>query len=617
MRRRRGGRLPGRWLMVSGYVLAAVLLVGAIVDTTMEDFYLSGTQLLEVGTDVVLPSSNCSLCHGYFDASNEPYATWSGSLMGLAGRDPLFFAQLATANQDAANAGYFCMRCHVPMSFVTGHAADPSGAALDELDREGVSCHFCHSMVDPIYKPGVSPPEDEAILAGLEDVPQYYGNAMFVLDPQGTRRGPYSDAAAAHPFLHSPFHRSGEFCGTCHDVGNVAVSRQPDGTYRYNALNERTPSEDPHTQFPLERTYTEWKLSAFANGGVDMGGRFGGEGVTIVETCQDCHMPRTSAQGCFFGPQRADIARHEFAGAAASVLDLIAALYPEDGIVDPNAIQAGRQRAVSMLQRAASLELEQRCGSLRARVINETGHKLPTGHIEGRRVWVNVRMYGPGDVLLREYGGYDAQTAVLDESSTRIYEMHVGLSEDAAAATGLPAGRTTHMVLADEIIKDNRIPPRGFNNAAFAAAGAPVVAATYADGQYWSDTYFAIPAGAVRAEVEVYYQNLPREYIEHLRDANVTDDWGQTLYELWQSTGKGAPIRMVRDELSLAEFLEGDLDCDCFVGFDDLSQLLSAYGTRLDDPSYNGLADRTGDHAVGLADLSALLTQFGRSCAQP
>lgn len=602
---------------LSSVVTVTAALIGARVDTTMEDFHLSGTQMLDVGINVIQPSANCSLCHGDFDAENEPYATWRGSLMGLAGRDPLFFAQMTTANQDAANVGYFCMRCHVPLSFVTGHAADPSGAALDESDLEGVSCHFCHAMVDPIYKPGVSPAVDETILADMDEVPEHYGNSMFVLDPEGTRRGPYSDPAAPHTFLESPFHRSGELCGTCHDVGNVAVSRQPDGAYRYNALNQRTPDEDPHSQFPLERTYTEWKLSAFANGGVDMGGRFGGEGVTVVETCQDCHMPRTSAQGCFFGPTRPDLARHEFAGAAASVLDLIAELYPESGIVDPNAIQAGKERAISMLERAASLELAQSCGSLRARVINETGHKLPTGHIEGRRVWVSVRVYGPGDVLLREYGAYDANEAVLDESSTRIYEMHVGLSDDAAAATGLPAGRTTHMALADEIVKDNRIPPRGFENASYEGGGAPVVAAAYADGEYWSDTYFAIPAGAVRADVDVFYQNLPRDYIEHLRDANVTDDWGETLYDLWVATGKGAPIRMVSDVLSLGGFLEGDLDCDCQVGIADLSQLLSAYGTHIDEPSYDGRADLSGDHAIGLADLSMLLTEFGRSCPQP
>jgi hypothetical protein len=44
--------------------------------------------------------------------------------------------------------------------------------------------------------------------------------------------------------------------------------------------------------------------------------------------------------------------------------------------------------------------------------------------------------------------------------------------------------------------------------------------------------------------VTLYYQNLPRHYIEALRDSNVTDHWGQTLYDLWEATGKGAPILM-------------------------------------------------------------------------
>jgi hypothetical protein len=81
-------------------------------------------------------------------------------------------------------------------------------------------------------------------------------------------------------------------CGTCHDVGNVAVSKLPNGTYRYNLLDQPTPDEDPWMQFPLERTYTEWQLSEFAATGVDLGGRFGGTGGPVVETCQDCHMPR-------------------------------------------------------------------------------------------------------------------------------------------------------------------------------------------------------------------------------------------------------------------------------------------------------------------------------------
>lgn len=537
------------WLLPVVAVTAVAL--GSLIETTLEDFHVSGTQVGDVNTNVIFHSDDCLGCHGDYDPPNEPYATWKGSLMGQAGRDPLFYAQLATANQDAADVGNFCLRCHMPMAIVTGHALQPDGSTLDHHDEDGVNCHFCHSMVDPVYKPGVSPPEDLPILNAMGEAPKFYANAMFVLDPTGTRRGPRVESQPMHQVVVSPFHRRSELCGTCHDVGNVAVSRLANGTYAYNALDERTPDENPHAQFPLERTYTEWRLSDFGAGPVEMGGRFGGEGITTVSTCQDCHMPRVNASASFWTPPHKDMARHEFAGAAAPVLDLIGEHYRNDPAVDPQMLARGRERAVSMLQRAASLELSRTGATLHVRVINETGHKLPTGHIEGRRVWINVRFLDRGGNLAAEHGYYDRDEAWLEEDTTTVYEMHVGLSEEAARITTLPPGRTTHMALADVIEKDNRIPPRGFDNAAFEAAGAPVVGAAYADGQHWDDVDYPIPPAAARAEVTLYYQNLPREYIEALRDGNHSNHWGETLHDLWLRTGKGEPIAMTAASLEI------------------------------------------------------------------
>ncbi|MDP6600718.1 MAG: hypothetical protein QGH76_00325 [Phycisphaerales bacterium] len=580
------------------------LSVAAVVDMTLEDFHVPGTQVGDVSESAITSSDNCTGCHGPLSAESDPYSTWKGSLMGMAGRDPLFFAQMTTANQDVGNVGYYCLRCHVPNAIPSGHANDTMGDTLDAYDADGVSCHFCHSMVDPIYKPGISPPEDESILAGLADVPQYYGNAAFVLDPKGRRRGPRTDSSPPHELLHSPFHQSGDFCGTCHDVGNLAVTRQPDGTWQYNTIGEPSPTGDPWEMFPLERTYTEWKLSEFASTGVDMGGRFGGPGVTVVSTCQDCHMPRTSGDACIMGPNRPDLARHDFAGAAAPVLDLIAAHYANDPDVDLDAIAAARAKAIEMLQLASSLEVEQECGSLRTRVINESGHKIPTGHIEGRRIWVNVRLFDVNDDLIQEYGHYDYDEAHLDEHSTEIYEMHVGLSEAAAKATGYPSGPTGHMALADTIEKDNRIPPRGFNNAAFEQGGAPVVKHVYADGQYWDDSWFAMPTETVTAEVFVYYQNTPRHYIEMLRDGNVTDDWGDILYDLWVETGRGTPIEMTYETIAIGAFVQGDPNCDGTVGVDDLLMVIEAWGHH-DSP-----ADLNGDRVVNTNDLLAILSAW-------
>lgn len=600
-------RLPTRPQILAILIVVAIGAFGAVIDLTFEDFHLSGTQIGDVSPANFLPPTYCAGCHGNYDAANEPYHTWKGSLMGNAGRDPLFYAQLTNANQDVGNVGYFCLRCHVPMSFVTGHAAQPDGSTLDDTDRDGVACHFCHSMVDPIYKPGVSPPVDQSILAGLTDVPQHYGNAMFVLDPLARRRGPYADAVPPHAALHSPFHRTGDFCGTCHDVGNVAISRLPDGTYQYNSIDQRTPDEDPHAQFPLERTYTEWKLSDFANGGVDMGGRFGGPGATVVSTCQDCHMPRTSAFGCILGPNRDDLARHDFAGASAWVLEIIGLHYQGDPNVDQAALVDGRLKAVDMLERAASLDVEQQCGALRVRVINESGHKLPTGHIEGRRVWINVKFFDGLDALVGEYGHYNDSEAHLDEQSTRIYEMKIGLSPQAAQLTGYPAGETTHMGLADVIVKDTRIPPRGFDNAAFETAGAPAVGASYADGQYWDDAWFGIPADAVRAQVTVNYQTVTRHYIEALRDGNVTDNWGDDLHNLWIQTGKGPPIPMTTDQPALQPFTRGDLDCDADVDFDDLALFVEALTASTAADAVAARADLSADGAPNGADAQAFI----------
>lgn len=601
--------------MTVAVVIACMVAAGAagavIFAMTFRDFHLSGTQVGTVEAWRFQHSSYCAHCHAGYDTDNEPYSNWSGSLMALGGKDPLFFAQMTLANQDVANAGYFCLRCHVPNSFITGSAYQPDGSALDDLDLDGVNCHFCHSMVDPIYKPGISPPEDLAILAALESVPQHYGNAMFVIDPLGVRRGPRPDALQAHVTIYSPFHKTGSMCGTCHDVGNVAVSLMPDGTYRYNALDQPPPSEDLNHLFPLERTYTEWKLSEFASTGVDMQGRFGGEGVTVVSTCQDCHMPRVSAQACSFGPERPDLRRHDFAGASPQVLDLIAAYTINDPAVDQEAIARSRAKGVEMLRRAATLEAVREGSAARVRVTNHSGHKLPTGHIEGRRVWLNVRMIdGTGEVI-REYGHYDYDEAHLHAEDTRVYEMHVGLSPDAAKATGLPAGPTGHMALADTIVKDNRIPPRGFNNAAYAAGGAPAVGAEYADGQYWDDARFELPMRTARVEARLYYQNTPRHYIEELRDNNHTDDWGQILYNLWVQTGRGAPIEMASVSTPVAWTCAGDADGDQRVAFTDITRVLAAWG--LDDP----VSDFSLDGLVGFDDIMVVLMEFGHACDGP
>ncbi|MFZ2236039.1 MAG: dockerin type I domain-containing protein [Dokdonella sp.] len=599
-------------LSLTGLILLAcsALALADPIPATLRDFHLSGTQVGDAHAGSFLPPQACASCHSNTGTSGEPYASWKGSLMAKGGRDPLLFAQLATANQDVANVGYFCLRCHVPMAVVSGNVVVADGSTLSERDRDGVDCHFCHAMVDPRYVAGSSPPRDATVLAALEAVPAYIGNATFVLDPDGVRRGPRADALPSHELLVSPYHRSSALCGTCHDVGNVAVSRQVDGSYRYNALDTPPESEDLASHFPLERTYTEWKLSAFAAGGVDMAGRFGGEGGGLVSSCQDCHMPVRAGLACNFVPPRADLRSHDFAGASSWVLDIIGRYYADDPAVDQDALAVGMAAANDMLSRAASLDLAQDAGGvLRARVTNESGHKLPTGHIEGRRAWVQVRLRDIGGNLLREYGGYDPVSAELDEAGTIVYEMAVGLSDAAAAATGGVPGRTTRMALADTIVKDTRIPPRGFDNANFAAAGAPTVGRHYADGQYWDDAHFWIPPAATSAEVTVLYQTVTRHYIEALRDANHTDHWGQTLHDLWEESGRAAPITMAAATIPLNGFLRGDFNGNGVLDAQDGARLTQCLAAGADPESCRA-GDFNGDGIINCDDAAAMIAAW-------
>jgi Xaa-Pro aminopeptidase len=52
-----------------------------------------------------------------------------------------------------------------------------------------------------------------------------------------------------------------------------------------------------------------------------------------------------------------------------------------------------------------------------------------------------------------------------------VYEIKQGLTPELAAALGKDPGESFHFVLNNTTVKDNRIPPRGFTNAAYADFG--------------------------------------------------------------------------------------------------------------------------------------------------
>ena len=557
---------------VTALVAAPASLVGLVLvaapATTENDFVQPGSQPHSLN-DPILSSFECLACHGGYDPDVEPYADWAGGMMAQSMRDPVFHAALSIAEQDMPAIGSMCIRCHSPGGWIEGRSTPPDGSALTGHDYDGVNCHSCHRLVDPIADPS-NPAADSSILAGLAMPPDDAHGGQYILDPQDRRRGPFDLGSSFnyHPWEQSPFHRDSLLCATCHDVSNPAMVRvggaipSASDTYVLDALDTPHPTHKKIDEFPLERTYSEWAMSEFAQGPIDMGGRFGGN-LAEVSSCQDCHMPDATGAATppGFNPvTRDDLPLHTFAGANTWVprsigrLDQSLLLYgaSEASLVDPALFEDAIAANQSMLARAADLEVQQVNQDIRARITNQTGHKLPTGYPEGRRMWINVKFLDSARNVVGEHGAYDLNTATLDTTSTKVYEAKLGLDAAMAALTGKPEGPSFHVAISNKIFFDNRIPPRGFTQAAFESVQASPVGYSYPDGQYWDDTLFQIPPAAIKAEVKVFHQTTSREYIEFLLTENTTDQKGQIAYDEWVACGKSQPTPMGSQQINLA-----------------------------------------------------------------
>ncbi|MGB0715258.1 MAG: hypothetical protein ACPGXK_05230 [Phycisphaerae bacterium] len=591
------------------------------LQSTLEDFFVEGSQPSDetVFYDFFLTGSDCSICHELQQFQGDTtyiYKPWMGSMMAQSARDPIFQAALTISNQDAAFSGDLCIRCHTPRAWLDNRSTPTDGSALVAEDRDGVGCHVCHRMVDPVLQV-TSPEPDEEILSLIDFLPVEPGNGNFVMDPVDRRRGPFvlPEFFQGHSWYESPYHQTSALCGTCHDVSNPVLQLQPDGTYRPNEMDMAHPTGDKYEMFPEQRTYSEWLMSEFASTGVDMEGRFGGPLNPVMSTCQDCHMPDTESLGCFIPgiPIRPDLPSHELAGGNTWVQMAVYDLYGDNPADDLNMdyLLAGIEASKSMLERACSLELEQEVSRVRVRVVNETGHKLPTGYPEGRRMWVNVRFFDSDMVLVAERGYYNPLTRQLEAGDTTVYRADHGLDDFMANLVGLSPGKSFHLVLNNKVIFDNRIPPRGYTHEKFESVQAEPVGAHYDDGEYWDDVYFDLPVGAAFAQARIYYQTTSREYAEFLSDANVTDSKGATAYDQWDKWGGSEPVLMASQLEVLDAFPDGDYDNNGVVDAADAASLISCRTEPFELPAPGcEIFDYDGDDDVDMADAAWLFRLY-------
>ncbi|MCB8921839.1 MAG: hypothetical protein H6662_09660 [Ardenticatenaceae bacterium] len=422
------------------------------------------------------------------------------------------------------------------------------------------------------------------------------GSGQYFLDTQDRRRGSFADASPNHAALYSRYHKSKYFCGTCHDISNPVLRNlevYPGGPGPSDTLPSET--EPAYSYYHVERTFSEFMLS-------DYGQQDGAAGVgpfapavfetsqpgNNIATCQDCHMQDVTGKGANQGIVRPTDSvehpnsgqpLHDLTGGSVWVPSILASadshstnhdVVNEDlldsGLHDitvdmtagmglvPDALLAGADRSLQMLQMAAAIETVRyspSSGNLDFEVHNYTGHKLISGFPEGRRMFINIKYYDADGNLLYEINPYDTAAHTLkgltgytyfdpdgvlpaplplsgDEHyvDELVYEMHgssIGLTGES---------ETFHFVLSNGRYKDNRLPPKGFRiNEAAARLSEPVwegssaldyfTAAEYAGGYDYvnmnNDFGITVP-GAMTVTVSLNYQTTSREYIEFLRN---------------------------------------------------------------------------------------------------
>ncbi|WP_146151812.1 hypothetical protein [Ahniella affigens] len=454
-------------------------------------------------------------------------------------------------------------------------------------DFAGIGCHTCHRQVRPA-SPMPSPHRNDSGNFFLDDNTQC-GNFSGPC-----RYGPYrydedSPNSPPHANAYSSFVKQGEFCGTCHDVTSPIVNGVPVKTLILNS------GANTGIAFPIERTFSEWRSSVYGDvlfndgladnePGTDLG-RFG-------RTCQSCHMASSTSPDAFAcmmtdpGSRVGNLPVHEFVGSNVWVLGVIKNLYGAS-IGRADELDLSISRALEMLQnRSATLAvtLDPFSGpgnnlTARVRVTNLSGHKLPTGYSEGRRMWLNIQARDANGALIFESGAYDASTAVLTEDSqVKVYEVQQGMwnaGNNSCEIKDAQNRKTFHFALNNCIAKDNRIPPLGFrggSNPEIQPVNYTYPETTPGSGvlvNFDDSVYtFSVPPGTptpVSVRARLLHQIASKEYIEFLNNQaaehgflsenalcapRVLGSGPQTqtraafLFDQWATSGKSPPVVM-------------------------------------------------------------------------
>lgn len=479
--------------------------------TTFAQVQLPGTQPNALSYPVEI-SETCG-CHQTFDGAQitEPGQSYRATLMANAARDPVFRAAFQVARQDKPHLTDLCLRCHAPVGWLNGRSeGDLTG--LEPEDLSSVTCDLCHRMV----------PAD----------PLLVGSGQYTIADDITKRSSRGMAPpAGHNAVQFDFTASSELCAPCHSLFNPAeMSHDDEG----NVL------PGPYYE---QRTYEEWRDSAFGERN---------------QTCISCHMARVRGAAVLGGSEYSDLYVHGFVGGNSFAVKAIRMLNPLLPI-GPESEQV-LEWVEASLARSAELTIETNQVEAHGgeeyevpvKLLNKTGHKLPSGYPEGRRVFLEVELRLDGAAPQILSGEWDPVTGdLIKDPQLRTYETQHGRYEDGQST------RTHHLLLMNQIISDTRIPPEGFRPSAgdMVPMGRDYGAA--APYRHWDAFRYRFTApevsGLTRGTIYVRakYQTIDGEMYRFLTETAVGTQEATDLMTVYQALEKGRPALIATASVAL------------------------------------------------------------------
>ncbi|HXW05237.1 MAG TPA: hypothetical protein VD833_08395 [Vicinamibacterales bacterium] len=470
-------------------------------------------------------SHDCMACHnGLTTPAGEDVSfgtAWRATMMANSARDPYWQASVRRETVDhpgaAAEIEDECSVCHMPMARTLDAAAGrlgrvfahlPVGQAAGDAARlaaDGVSCTLCHQIT-----PGGFGRRESFSGGYIIDMQAATARPLFGPYPVPPGRATVMHSATGYRPEESAHVRQSELCATCHTLYTTA----------------RGPGGQVVGELPEQVPYLEWRHSAFR----------------AERSCQSCHMPviaEPTRIASVLGEPREAAARHDFRGGNFFMLRMLNRYRDELGVEAlPQELDAGARATVHHLQTgSASIAVEAHAVKparleVDVTVTNLAGHKLPTAY-PSRRAWIHMVVRdGPGQVIF-ESGSMAGNGSIAgndnDADGARFEPHHVEITLPdqvqvyESVMVDSRGAVTTGLLSGIRFVKDNRLLPRGFDQASagldIAVQGA---AARDEDFRGGSDRVrYRIPTGSHRGpwriDVALRYQPIAYRWAENLR----------------------------------------------------------------------------------------------------